>query len=115
MFAALVARTGAGIERHLMRRAIHDARIGPENLLRAVAVVHVEIDDRDTLGAVLRLRVARGDGGVVDEAEAHRRRGLGVMAGRAHGDEGVRRAAVHHAIDRAHGAARGAQDRLPAT
>ena len=41
------------------------------------------------LEAVLLLRVARGDRGVVEQAEAHRPRRLGVMAGRAHGDEGV--------------------------
>ena len=65
--------------------------IGPEDVLRAVAVMHVEIDDRGALDAVALLRMARGDGGVVEQAEAHRPRGLGMMAGRAHGDEGVAR------------------------
>ena len=36
-----------------------------------------------------RLGVAGGDRGVVEEAEAHRRRHFGVMAGRPRGDEGV--------------------------
>ena len=51
----------------------------------------VEIDDRGALGAVLALGVARRDRGVVEQAEAHRPRGLGVVAGRADGDEGVGR------------------------
>ena len=67
---------------------------------RAVAVMDVEIDDRDTLGPVRRLGVARGDGHVVEEAETHRRRDFGMVAGRARGDEGVSRLAVHHVVDR---------------
>ena len=55
-------------------------RVVPENVLRAVAVMNVEIDDRDALGAVDRLGMACGDGGVVEEAEAHRRRDFGMMA-----------------------------------
>ena len=61
-----------GIERHLVGRAVEHARIVPEDVLGAVAVVDVPVDDRDALGAVRRLRVARRDGGVVEEAEAHR-------------------------------------------
>ena len=49
----------------------------------------VEIDHRGALGAVLALGVAGGDRGVVEQAETHRPRGLGVMAGRPHGDERV--------------------------
>src|SRR5215510_4595243 len=43
----------------------------PEDVLRAVAVMHVEIDDGGALGGHL-LRVARGDGGVVEQAKSHR-------------------------------------------
>ena len=69
----------------------------------------VEIDDRDALGAVDRLRVACGDGGVVEEAEAHRGRDFGVMTRRARGDEGVADLAAHHFVDREDGAAGRAQ------
>src|SRR6185312_6886121 len=86
----------------------------PEDVLRAVAVVDVEIDERGTLGAVLLLRVARDDRGAVEEAEAHRLCRLGVVAGRAHGDEGVLRLAGHHLVDREHAAADAAQRRLVA-
>ena len=51
------------------------ARVGSFQKMswRAVAVVDVEVDDRDALGAVRRLRVAGRDRRVVEEAEAHRR------------------------------------------
>ena len=112
--AALADRAGAGIKRHLVGRAIHDGLVRPENILRAVAVMHVEIDDGRAFGAVAVLRVARRDRGVVEQAEAHRPRRLGVMAGRANGDEGVVRLLVHHLVDRVHGAAGAAQRRLEA-
>ena len=58
MLAALADRSGAGIVRHLMGGSVHDGRIVPEDVLRAVAVMDVEIDDRDPLGAVRGLRRA---------------------------------------------------------
>ncbi len=67
--------------------------------------MHVEIDDGDALGAVLFLRVTGGDGRAVEQAEAHRPRALGVVAGRAHGDEGIGGGPRHHLVDRAHAAA----------
>ncbi len=74
VLAALAERAGAGIERHLVGRGVEHVRVAPEDVLRAVAVMDVEIDDRDALGAVDGLGVARGDRRVVEEAEAHRRR-----------------------------------------
>ena len=65
----------------------------------------VEIDDRRALGAMLVLGVARRDRGIVEQAKAHRARGLGVMAGRADGDEGIGGLAGHHLIDRVNRAA----------
>src|ERR1041385_3974601 len=47
-------------------------RIGVEDSLRAVAVMHVPIDDRYTFNlAVLILSVSRRDGDVVKKAKAH--------------------------------------------
>ena len=110
--AGLDDRARAGKQRHLVGRAIHHRFVGPENLLRAVAVMHVEIDDRGTRDAVLLLRVARRDGDVVEQAKAHRPRGLGVMAGRARGDEGVGRLLGQHLVDGEDGAADRAQRRF---
>ena len=76
--------------------------------------MHVEIDDGRALGAVTLLRVARRDGDIVEQAEAHRPRRLGVMAGRADGDKGIRCLLVHHFVHRQHAAADAAQRRLEA-
>ena len=89
VLAALGDGAGTGIKRHLVGRAIHHARVRPEDLLRAVAVVHVEIHDRDPLQAVPLLRMARRDRRIVEQAETHRPRGLGMVAGRAHRHERI--------------------------
>src|SRR6266481_3962755 len=72
VLAALATRAGAGKQRHLVRRAIHHARIGPENILGAIAMVDVEIDHGGASDAVFALRVTRRDGGMIEEAKAHR-------------------------------------------
>ena len=82
----LVARprpAGARIERPLVQRDEEDGVVAAEDRLGAVAVVDVEVDDRDALEPELGLRVARRDGDVVEEAEAHRPVGERVVAGRA--------------------------------
>ena len=96
-----------------MRGRVEHRLVVPEDVLRAVAVVDVEIDDRDALCAVDGLRVAGGDGGIVEEAETHRRRRFGVMARRPRGDEGVFDLAGHHLVDREHRSPGGADRRLP--
>src|SRR5438876_29778 len=65
----------------------------PEDLLRAVSVVDVVVDDRQSADAVRGLHVASSDRDVVDEAEAHRGSRPGVMArGPHHGEAaGLRR------------------------
>ena len=69
----------------------------------------VEIDDGDARKAVAGLRVAGGYGGIIEEAEAHRARGLGMMAGRPRGDKRVDGTFAHNLVDRVDGAADGAQ------
>ena len=97
--AAFGQRAGAGIKRHLVGRAVHHARVVPEDVLAAVAVVHVEVDDRDVFGAVGGLRVARSDRRVIEQAEAHRGCGLGMMAGRARRHERICDRARHHLVE----------------
>ena len=75
-------------------------------------MVDIEIHHRDPRDAVPLLHVAGDDGGGVEEAEAHRADGLGVVPGRAHGAEGVRGTARDHLVGRHHGAADRAQHRL---
>ncbi len=70
------------IERVLEEADHQHALVVGEDVLGAVAVMDVEVDDRDALEAVHVERAARRDGDVVDEAEAHRARARRVMAGR---------------------------------
>src|SRR5271165_7037589 len=37
-------------KRHLMGRSVHDVPLVPEVMLRAIAMMHVEVDDCDALG-----------------------------------------------------------------
>ena len=106
-----VAAAGAaiGVERMLEGGAQHHARLVVKNVLRAVAVMHVEIRDRDAPQAVLRQRVRRADRDVIEDAEAHRARALGMVAGRADVAKGVLGLARHHQIDAQHHRARRAQ------
>ena len=63
--------TAIRVERVLEDAAHQDPIVTGEAILGAVAVVHVEIDNRHPLQAVALQRVFRGDGHVVEEAEAH--------------------------------------------
>ena len=69
-----------GIERMLVGRDVEHVGVVPEDLLGAVAVVHVPVDDQHPL-APRRAR-RRGDGDVVDETEAHGPVGGRVVTGR---------------------------------
>ena len=111
MLPALVASTGAGEQRHLMRRGIADGAVGPEYFLGSVAVMHVEIEDRHLFGAMRGLRVAGRDRRIVDEAKPHRRGGPGMMARRTHCDKGIFGAAAHDFIDCRRGGADAMADR----
>src|SRR5215207_5040620 len=104
--------TGAGIERHLMRRAIEKLRIGPEYLLGPVAVMHVEINHRNALRVIGGAGMVSGYGGVVEQAEPHGASRLRMMTWRTNGTEGVLRFPAHDGIDSADGAACGAQCRI---
>ena len=83
--AGLVEGAGPGIEAILVSRDVTDAIVVPEQRLRAVAVVHVPVDDDHAL-ARLRQR-GGGDRHVVDQTEAHRPVGERVMPGRSGDDE----------------------------
>ena len=107
--------SGAGIQRRLMDRGVEQARIVLEDVLRAIAVMHVEIDHRDAGDAMDLPRLLGADGDIVEQAEAHRLGGLGVVAGRAGGAEGIARLPRHDGIDRGADGAGGTQRRLAGT
>ena len=96
-------------------RGEHDQIVNapfPKDVLCAISVMDVEIDDRDALSAVGRLGMSCGDGRIVEEAKTHRRRDFGMMAGRSRGDEGVSDLLGHHLVDSEYRAAGRAQGRL---
>ena len=71
--ALVVAGRPIRIERPLVERDEEHGRVVAEDLLGAVSVVDVPVDDRHALEAELGLGVAGGDRDVVEEAEPHRR------------------------------------------
>ena len=72
-----------------MNRGEGDPRVSGDNRLGAVAVVGIEIPDRDALGAVLQ-RVERGDSDVIEITKTHRLVAGGVVSRRTHQAEGGR-------------------------
>ena len=54
---ALEARAWVKVVTALVERRVEQIRVVPEEGLRAVAVVHVDVDDRDSLDAVRCSRV----------------------------------------------------------
>ncbi len=98
----------------MLEEARHQhALVAGDDVLGAVAVMDVEVDDRDPLEAAHVERVARRNGDVVEEAEAHRVVARRVVAGRANGAEGVRDGTVDDRVGRRDGGAGGAHDRGP--
>ncbi len=66
-----------------------------ENVLGAVAVVDVGVNDAHPLDAVLHLQVAGGDGDIVEVAKPHGLVPLGMVAGRTDGAERVVQLTFH--------------------
>ncbi len=81
--------------------------------MRPVAVVDVEIDDGNALGAVLGTGIMGCDRRIRKEAEPHGAIGFCVMSGGANGAKGVGIGAGHDAIDRLEAGAHGAKGCFP--
>ena len=88
--AGFVLHSSTWIARPLVARSVEQVTITIGVILRSVAVVHIEIDDRHPLHPVSGTRVLGGDRGVV-KAEAHGGRRFGVMAGRPDGAKRIAR------------------------
>ena len=89
---------GAGIEGILVGADEQHRRVLLECMLSAVAVMNVPVQDHDLVQAVARLQVARQDGYVVQDAEAHGLVILCMVAGRSHQGEAVADFSVHHTV-----------------
>ena len=81
--ADLFSGAGARVIRILVHRHVEHVRIGLEDVLRAVAVVDVVVDDGDA-GRAERARMRGGNRDVVEQAEAHRAVPFRVVARRPH-------------------------------
>ena len=90
----LLGRARARVVRVLVRGDVQHVGVRLEDVLRAVAVVQVPVDDGDPANTAGPQECGRHRH-VVEEAEAHRAVALGVMAGRP--DE--REAALHLAAE----------------
>ena len=72
---------GPGVKRRLVERIIKNSGVGIEDVLCSIAVMNIPVDDEYFPAAHL-LEVPGGNGHRVEQAEAHRPRGGGVMPGR---------------------------------
>ncbi len=93
----------------LERRDHHHPRVVAEDVLRAVAVVNVEVGDAHALQSMMIERVGGADRDVVEEAETHGVLTLGVVPRGPDRAEGGFRPAAKDEIDRVHRRPRGAQ------
>jgi hypothetical protein len=90
-----------------MARCVEKLGIVFEHMLRAVAVVHVEIDHGNSPQPVFGARMQSPHGHIVEDAEPHRLGGFGMVARRAHGGKHIARLAAAHGIHACdHGACR---------
>ena len=81
-------------------------RVGPENILRTVAVMGVPINNQHPLASELRLGVGCGHSNIVEKAKAPRTGGLGVMPRRADKRKRAAAFAFHDRFNRCDGSAR---------
>ena len=88
----------------MLEKARHQQVVPPlrcaKHILRAVAVVDVEVDYRDSLEPLLLQRVGSGHADVVEYAKAHRAALRCVVAARAHRAERVQYPPSHHLVHR---------------
>ena len=112
-------RPGPRIQRRLVDRHEQDIGVRVEDVVGAVAVVDVPVDDHHPREPVRSRGAPRGDRDVVEEAEPHPPRGLGVVPGRAQRAHARRRLAAQQRVDQPHGPAarpqRGPRCRGPRT
>src|SRR5713101_8086927 len=69
-----------------MNRGEHDFRITRDDFLGAIAMMRIEIPNRDPIRSVFQ-RIERGNCDVAEITKTHREVACGVMNGRAHETE----------------------------
>ena len=113
--AYVLQLSGTGIE----RRGAMDIEkkyigIGPENILGAIAVVGIPVDNQDALTAQLRLGMSCCNSDVIDQAKSPRSDRLGMMARRPHQGKGALAFPLHHRLNCGNGITRRRGCRLDA-
>ena len=112
--AAILGGTGARVPRPLMHADEANAGILLHQLLRAIAVVHVPVNDQYTLGTMLLSRVVRADADVAEETETHRRAASCVVARWTHGAEAAQHRPIEGEVDSVEHAAGSGRCGIPA-
>ena len=100
MRAGFIGRTAARIEWHFVGRGKEYPRIVPDQILRAVAMMHVEIDDGHAVNPGQGQGMFGGDCHIAKQAKPHGFLLFRVMARRADGAKGVVGLPLHHHIHR---------------
>ena len=104
-----------GIERVLEEADHQHALVAGQDVLGAVAVVHVEVDDGHALaGRGARAHSAPRSATLLKKQKPIALVAAGMVAGRAHGAEGVLQFAGHHRVGGGERRAGGAQRGVPA-
>src|SRR5258708_5718211 len=79
--ASLIGGAGSGVE--AIAKAMHTQeklrRIGVKDILSAVPVMNIPIDDQDSIDRVFFPGVSSGNRDVVEETKAHTSRGRGMV------------------------------------
>lgn len=101
--------TGVRIEWMLESRTEQYPVVILENVLGTIAVMHIEIDDGDTLETMALQCMDSCDRDIIEQAETHRTITLGMMPRWPHAAERRLRGTFNDQIDREHTGAGGAQ------
>src|SRR5262249_47197293 len=106
-FASLVQASRAGVIRILMRREIKDRWIAIKDVLGAIAVMDIPIDDYDPFRSVSRLSISGAYRGVVEQAKPHRCSWSRMMSRGPHQSKGINRLPGHDGVDCRYGCSGG--------
>jgi hypothetical protein len=98
-FANLTHVAGPWIKGPAMDREESDLFVAPEDLLGAVAVMHIPVDDQNAIESEFVDRQPGADRHVVKQAKAHRRGGTGVVPRRANETKGRRIFPANNPLD----------------
>jgi hypothetical protein len=84
-----IRRASARVPGRLVSAEKKNTSIGIEDILCAVAVVHIPVRNQNAFRSMSALGIARCDSNAIEEAETHAARATGVVSGRPHNAEGV--------------------------